>query len=123
MQWNAERSTYHSGKKVYKKGDDIPDDILEKMGVETVKEYVKKGLMIGGAESSDVERKHLIENAKSLGLSPHPKTGIAKLNTMIDDFHALKTLKKEALSLGIDPSDDVTFVELTELVKEKNELD
>ena len=61
----------------------------------------------------------MFERAKVYGLKPHPKTGIPKLEAMIEDYEALQELKKEALELGIDPSDDVGFAELSALVEEK----
>ena len=127
MKWNSKKSTYYGmGRKAYKKGDNLPADVLKNMGKETVKEYIKTGLILdeksvksGKKEADEKQRLALIGHAKELGLKPHPKTGIEKLNVMIDDAKALIDLKEEALSLGIDPSDDVAFADLTILVDEK----
>ena len=74
-------------------------------------------------EKAEVERQILLIKAQDYGLSPHPKTGIPKLEAMIEDYEALQALKKEALALGIDPSDDVGFAELSALVEEKKAED
>lgn len=138
MFWISKNSTYYDkGKKAYSCGDEIPDEILESMGEETFDEYVEKGLIgegIADVEEVDVieeskeekaerERNIMFERAKLYGLKPHPKTGIVKLYKMVKDFEDLQALKRDALELGIDPSDDVTFEELTILVNEKIEAD
>ena len=132
MKWNLKNSTYYDkGKKAYGFGDELPEEVLEGMGKETLDEYVKKGLIAKKAipekiepviteeELAENKRQVLIERAKVYGLKPHPKTGIAKLEIMIEDYEALQALKAEALELGIDPSDDVSFAELFELVEDK----
>lgn len=146
MFWNSKHVTYYDrGRKAYTLGDEIPEKVIEQMGGETLEEYKKKGLIADKAEmaaeydvaeDSEVEepeqekglggvvdprRNALFEKALSLGLKPHYRTGIPKLTAMLEDHEALQALKKEALSLGINPSDDVTFAELAELVGEKNE--
>ena len=149
MKWNSKNSTYYDkGKKAYGLGDEIPDEVLEKMGQETFDEYVERGLIADDAivekaiveeaesatepepimteeEVAENKRQALIERAKVYGLKPRLNTGIAKLEIMIEDYEALQALKKEALALGIDPSDDVDFAELYALVEDKkadNEL-
>jgi len=127
MFWSSKNSTYYDrGKKAYGHGDEIPEETIAQMGKETFDEYVKKGLIADGVSVAEAEkaaaeakRESLFEEAISCGLKPHPNTGIAKLEVMIEDYKALQALKKEALALGIDPSDDVGFAELSELVEEK----
>lgn len=127
MKWNSEKSTYYDrGRRAYSFGDELPESVIGQMGKNTVDEYVKSGLILDGKaaealkkEALEKERLDLFKAAKLIGLHPHPKTGIDKLNAMIEDDNALQILKKEALGLGIDPSDDVTFAELTILVDEK----
>ncbi|GAG62808.1 unnamed protein product [marine sediment metagenome] len=120
MIWNKKNSTYYDkGKRAYGFGDKIPTTVIDEMGQETREEYMGKGRIIGGKVAAETERDVLFAKAESLGLKPHYKAGIAKLQDMIEAHKALQALKKEALSLGIDPSDDVTFAELTILVDEK----
>ena len=156
MKWNSKNSTYYDkGKKAYGFGDEIPDKVLEKMGQETLVEYLEKGWIDDGTaaaetaaaeakvkaeaaaklkavaekeaevkvESEEVkvesERDALMEKATGYGLTPHYRAGIPKLEAMIEDYEALQALKAEAFELGIDPSDDVNFAELFELVEEK----
>lgn len=156
MIWNSKTTTYYSkGRKAYGFGDQIPADVIEQMGKGTLAEYIDKGWIDDGKAAAkakaveskakaeaeakakvtaekeaeakaETERKTLLEKATGYGLKPHYRAGIAKLEEMIDDYEALQALKKEALALGIDPSDDVDFAELTDLVNEKkalNELD
>lgn len=143
MIWTSKNSTYYDkGKKAYGYCDKIPEKVLEGMGKETLEEYIEKGLIsdvavvepdvideeeaipekiepVSEEELAENTRQAMLERAKVYGLKPHPKTGIAKLEIMIEDFEALQALKREALELGIDPSDDVTFRELFELINEK----
>lgn len=122
--WSKKNSTYYDrGSRPYEVGDEIPDAVILEMGKETVNEYEKNGWI--SEDDLEKERLALLEKANGLGLKPHYKLGIEKLNILIDDFNALEDLKKEALEFGIDPSDDVTFAELTILVEEKkaNESD
>ena len=138
MIWNVKNSTYYDkGKKAYGLGDEIPEKVLEGMGKETLEEYIEKGwiadeaipekiepvLFLTSEEVAENTRQAMIERAKVYGLKPHPKTGIAKLEIMIEDFEALQALKREALELGIDPSDDVTFADLKDLVDEEKRDD
>lgn len=127
MIWNKENSTYYDkGKRAYSFGDKIPDKVIAEMGKETLDEYMEKGWIVDGKAAAEAERDALFAKAESYGLKPHYKAGTAKLEAMIADYEALQVLKKEALSIGIDPSDDVTLAELTTLVNEKkaaNELD
>ncbi len=120
MKWNSDKSCYISkGKKIFKKGDQLPVSVIAAMGTETVKEYLDRGLIV-----EDDQRAVLFDQAKELGLKPHHKAGVDKLQTMIDDFNAMATLKREAEFLGIEVSDDVDFAELKKLVDEKKyELD
>ena len=140
MIWNSKISTYYSkGRKAYGLGDPIPANVIEQMGKGTLDEYIEKGWIVDetampvmvepepDAEvESEVEAKSerdvLFEKAKNLGLKPNYRIGVSKLKAMLDDYEALQVLKKEALALGIDPSDDVDFAELTELVDEKKAL-
>lgn len=71
--------------------------------------------------AAEIERERLFQIVVDCGLRPHYKAGIPKLRAMIDDYEALLALKTEALGLGIDPSDDVTFEELSALVDEAKE--
>ena len=138
MIWNSKISTYYSkGRKAYGFGDPIPADIIEQMGKGTLAEYIDKGWILDGKAAAEVkaktdaeakikaeaeaeaERDALFKKAKDLGLKPNHRIGIYKLDAMIDDYEALQALKKEALALGIDPSDDVTFEELKSFVDEK----
>lgn len=120
MIWNLEHSTYYDhGRKAYSKGDEIPMAVIDQMGRETLDEYIEKGWIVDGKAAAEAERDALFEKAESLGLKPHYKAGIAKLGDMIAEHEALQALKQEAIALGIDPSDDVTFAELTALVDEK----
>lgn len=149
MIWNSKTSTYFDkGKKAYGFGDEIPESVIESMGQGTFDEYVKKGWIDDGTAAAETaaaeakvkaeaaveskaaaekeaeakaesERDALMEKATGYGLTPHYRAGIPKLETMIEDYKALQTLKSEALKLGIDPSDDVGFAELTVLVDEK----
>lgn len=133
--WNSKTTTYYSrGRKKFSYGDDLPETVCNEMGKETLEEYKQKGLISEALvlnESdlnegpppppSEAERLALLEQAKFYGLSPHPKTGAPKLKVMLKDYEDLLELKQEALELGIDPSDDVTFDELTQLVEEKKE--
>ena len=130
MIWNSKNSTYYDkGKKAYSFGDEIPEKVLEDMCKETLEEYIEKGLIsdvavvepdvIDEKEAAEAERQSLLEKAISYGLKPHPKTGIAKLEIMVADYEALQALRKEALELGIDASEDLTFADLKDLVDEK----
>lgn len=126
MFWNSKHVTYYDrGRRAYSFGDEIPAKVIEKMGKETLDEYIKKGLISAGkveVDKSEIEadpRDVLFEKVLSLGLKPHCKAKIPKLTAMIEDHEALQALKQEALSLGIDPSDDVTLEELTLLVSNK----
>ena len=149
MIWNSKISTYYSkGRKAYGFGDPIPADIIKKMGKGTLAEYIDKGWILDGKAAAEAkakievaeakakadteakikaeaetkaeaERDALFEKAKDLGLKPNYRIGVPKLEAMIDDYEALQALKSEALALGIDPSDDVDFAELTDLVNEK----
>ena len=144
MIWNSKTSTYFDkGRKPYGFGDEIPESVIESMGQQTFDEYVDRGLIADETAAKDALleqakeekkevipeqskadlQKDLLEQARDYGLKPHPKTGIAKLEAMIEDYGALQALKVEALALGIDPSDDVGFAELTELVNEKKAED
>lgn len=117
MIWNKKNSTYNDhGKRAYGHGDEIPAKVIDEMGKETLDEYIEKGWIVDGKAAAEAERDVLFAKAEGLGLRPHYKAGIAKLNDMIADHEALQALKKEALSLGIDPNDDVTFAELKRLV-------
>jgi len=135
MLWISKNSTYYDkGKKAYSCGDEISDEVLESMGKETLDEYIEKGLIGDESttkepevvkeseeEKAERERNAMFERAKVYGLKPHPKTGIVKLEKMVKDFEDLQALRRDALDLGIDPSDDVIFEELTILVNEKIE--
>ncbi len=140
MIWNSKTTTYYSkGRKAYGIGDELPADIIEQMGKGTLAEYIEKGWIVdetavpvmGESEPEDEveiedevksKRDILFEKAKNLGLNPNYRIGVLKLEVMLDDYEALRILKAEALALGIDPSDDVDFAELTELVDEKKAL-
>lgn len=127
MIWNSKATTYYDkGRRAYTKGDTIPDKVLDQMGKKTRDEYIKHGLISdpkktesAGEEASELKRKALFLKAEKLGLKPHYKAGIQKLEAMLEEYEALQELKKEALELGIDPSDDVTLEELTLFVNEK----
>lgn len=149
MFWNSKNSTYYSrGKKAYGYGDELPAEVINQMGKGTFNEYLEKGLIDDGksaaktekaelkakakaekeakaaaekkaVEKAEAERNILLERATKYGLKPHYRSGIEKLKEMIADHEALQDLKVEALALGIDPSDEVDFAELTELVNEK----
>ena len=126
MIWNSKTTTYYSkGRKAYSLGDPIPADVIEQMGKETLAEYIDKEWIVDetAVAEDEVEAKSerdvLFEKAKNLGLNPNYRIGVPKLEAMLDDYEALQVLKKEALALGIDPSDDVDFAELTELVDER----
>ncbi len=120
MIWNSDNSTYYDhGRKAYSKGDKLPAKVTEQMGKETLEEYKKKGLIVDGKTADEAERNALLAKAEGYGLKPHYRAGIEKLQGMIKDHETLQALKKEALELGIDPRDDVTFEELTILVDEK----
>lgn len=149
MFWNSKTTTYYSrGRKAYGMGDEIPPDVIEQMGKETFDEYREKGWIDDGTaaaeikaaelkakaeaeakaaaeaekeaiEKAEAEENALRERATKYGLKPHYRAGVEKLKEMIADYEALQDLKKEALALGIDPSDDVDFAKLTELVNEK----
>lgn len=123
MFWNSENSTYYDkGKRAYNHGDEIPKAVIDGMGRETREEYMANGWIansITRAEVEAAERNDLFKEAESLGLKPHYKAGIAKLNDMIEEYQVMQALKQEALALGIDPSDNVTFAELKPLVDEK----
>lgn len=146
MIWNSKTSTYFDkGRKPYGFGDEIPESVIESMGQQTFDEYVDRGLIADEAAAKDalleqakeekeeakpeptitkeepIEnlRQVLIEKAKAYGLKPHPKTGIAKLEIMIEDFEALQALREEAVELNIAGSYDLTFADLRDLVDEK----
>ncbi len=123
--WNSKVTTYYDkGKRAYGFGDKIPSEVVSQMGKETLDEYVEKKLIAveDKEEAIGVERDLLIEKAEKLGLKPHYKAGIPKIKAMIEDIEALQSLKKEALTLGIDPSSDVTFEQLTLLVNKKKDM-
>lgn len=123
--WNSKVTTYYDkGKRAYGFGDKIPSEVVIQMGKETLDEYVEKKLIAveDKEEAIGVERDLLIEKAEKLGLKPHYKAGIPKIKAMIEDIEALQSLKKEALTLGIDPSSDVTFEQLTLLVNKKKDM-
>ena len=80
-----------------------------KMKADAEKETEAKG---------EVERDALFQTALEYGLKPHHRAGIARLEEMIDDYEALQSLRLEALSLGVEPSDDVEYAELKALVDE-----
>lgn len=119
--WDSKLTTYYDkGKRAYGIGDEIPSRVVHQMGKETFDEYVEKGLIaIEGKEATGAERDLLIEKAEKLGIKPHYKAGIPKIKAMIEEFEALQSLKQEAIALDIDPSDDVSFLELIALVSEK----
>ena len=99
---------------------------MQKLEENTEKVFIKKGLILDSdsVDSQEKERLVLLDRVKDLGIKVHPRTGIEKLNIIIDDRKALDDLKDQALSLGIDPSDDVTFDQLKILVDDKkNESD
>lgn len=90
--WKDEKSCYHDqGRKCYRAGDVIPDEIVAAMGKQTVEELEKRG-MLGDIETqADVQEKkrlELLEKAKELGLNPRPNTGIEKLEAAIADAEA-----------------------------------
>jgi len=111
MFWNSKKSTYYDkGKKAYGCGDEFPEEVLESMGKETLKEYIEKGLIGDESankepeaieeseeEKAERERNAIFERAKVYGLKPHPKTGIVKLTAMVEDFEALQALRRDAL--------------------------
>lgn len=121
--WNSENSTYYDqGRRAYSRGDEIPDAVISQMGKETLDEYVEKGLIankITKTEAETAERDALIAKAEIYGLKPHYKAGIGKLEAMIEEHLVMQSLKKEALELGIEVSDGMTFAELKPLVDEK----
>ena len=153
MIWNSKTTTYYSrGKKAFVFGDPLPADVISKMGEGTLREYLAKGWIDDGkaaaeaktvelkakaeAESeakaaaekeaeaaAEAERNALLEKATGYGLKPHYRAEIAKLEEMVEDYEDLQALKTVALELGIDPSDDVDFAELTELIDEKKAED
>ena len=125
VSWNSKLTTYYDkGKRAYGFGDKISSKVVHQMGKETFDEYVERGLIAveSKEEAIGAERDLLIEKAEKLGLKPHYKAGIPKIMGMIEEFEALQDLKKEALALGIDPSDDVSFLELIALVSEKKDM-
>lgn len=120
MFWNSKTTTYYDrGRKAYGKGDEIPDEVIKGMGKETLNEYVDKGLIIDSKTAAETERGVLFGKAEGLGLKPHYRAGIEKLRDMIEAHEALQVLKQEALSIGIDPNDNVTLEELMLLVSNK----
>ena len=150
MIWNSRNSTWNfMGKKTFGFGDKIPPAVIEQAGKETIDDYVKKGWILDSKAVAEAKAKAasevkaepepeveevkpapvvtvrdaLFAKAEGYGLNPHYRAGIHKLETMIEDYGALQELKKEALTLGIDPSDDVTFEELTVFVNEKKAED
>jgi len=70
------------------------------------------------AEKTEKERQLLLEKAVGCDLSPHPKTGIPKLEKMIADHEALQSLKFKALDLGLGDVNDLEYDELKELIDE-----
>jgi hypothetical protein len=124
MIWNSKNNTYYDkGKKAYIFGDKLPEEVLNAMGGETLKEYVEKGWISDNVPAVDVKRESLLEKARGYGLKPHPNTGIAKLEAMIADHDALTALREEAFELGIDVSDDLGFADLKDLIDEKKAED
>ena len=149
MIWNSKNTTYYSkGRKAFGFGDELPAEVVSQMGAGTLAEYIEKGWIDDGKSAAKVkvveskakaeaeakakamaekeaeakaeaERNALLEKATGYGLKPHYRAGIVKLEEMINDHEALQALKKEALALGIDPSDDVTFEELKSFVDEE----
>ena len=127
MFWNTEKSTYNTGKRVYRKGDELPVVLLQHMGKETVDEYTEKGWIADDVKESEPDKSYrdeLFEEAESLGLEPRYNTGEEKLKGMIEDHKAIVALRAEALDLGMEVSDDMEYADLAKLVDEKkNESD
>ncbi len=120
MKWNSKDSTYvDAGKKSYSFGDPIPPAAIESMGKPTVKEYTDKGWLLDDEAAAESERDTLFKYAKSLGLRPHYKAGVAKINEMIDDFKDLEILRLKAADLGLEKVDGLDLATLTELVEAK----
>ena len=126
MIWNSKNTTMlHRGRKAYGFGDKIPASVIEQMGAGSVAEHIAKGRIVRDEPAAKIvkpaavsEKDALVEKTKGLGLKPHYNAGVVKLKAMIDDYEALQALQIEALALGIEPSGDVTFEELTALVDE-----
>lgn len=72
-------------------------------------------------EKAEVERQLLLEKAQGYGLSPHPKTGIPKLNIMIDDSIALQDITADAVGFGIDVGEGLGYDEIKALIDELKE--
>lgn len=119
MLWNSDTTTYYDrGRRAYRKGDVLPDEVVSQMGDDTILEYLELGHIVDDEEVAENQREELYRKAVEFGLKPHHNAGIEKLSVMLDDYEALLELKKEALSLGIDPRDDVTYEELRALIDE-----
>ena len=71
---------------VIDKDEAIPEKIEPLRSEEEVAETEPE---IGEEAYAKETRQALIERAKFYGLKPHPKTGIAKLKIMIEDYEAL----------------------------------
>jgi hypothetical protein len=119
MKWNSKESVYFgAGKKVYKFGDKLPG-----LSDETRDDFLKKGLIVDDGQTDEEKRLALFNAALELGLSPHPKTGIEKLEVAIENRQALLALRAEAARLGVDGIEDLKYDELKKIVEENNESD
>ena len=93
-----------------------PEECYEnEQSEETNEEKAKKET----AEKAESERQSLLEKARGYGFSPHPKTGIPKLEVMIIDYEELRDITAKAVELGIDVTGDIGFDEIKALIDEK----
>jgi len=118
MKWNTKDVVCYvgGGKNPLHFGDEVTDAMLKEMGEETVKERLKNGWLADSVDEAEAKRLELLEEIKALGLKPHYKAGIEKLEKMKADHEALQELKKIALKLGIDPPDNVKYAELQAMI-------
>ena len=133
--WNTDKTTYYGeGKKPFKINDPLSEEVLKKMGKETVEEFTEKEWIADGKSQDEIDaenkqkmidakiakeealREALLEEAKKLGLKPHHNIGIKKLQDLIGDQKQFEALKTEATELDIEVTEDMDAADLQELV-------
>ena len=117
IKWNEPKSVLTHGGRDYKHGDIIPTDILESMGKERVKDFMKKGTLTSGKVDNakteeETQRLELLEQARRMGLNPQVKTGIKKLQAAIDEETKRLELLEQVKVVNPDVANDLDTVAL-----------
>lgn len=102
MKWVDVKSVLTFGGRDIKAGDTVPADCVKAMGSKRVESLVKAGKISTSkpAQKDDSERLELLAQAEELGLKPNARTGVEKLNIVIDkETERLEALETERLEL------------------------